>query len=79
MYECEKRLACVVALVAVTVAVPLRVKTLDGESMEKVPVVLTFTPVKFSLSAIGNVMGVTATCRTVVWVREPLVPVTVTL
>ena len=61
VYVCEKRLACVVALVAVTVAVPLSVKTFDGESREKEPVVLTFTPVKFSLSTIVQVTGVIAT------------------
>ena len=68
-----------VAFVAVTVAVPDTVKTLEGESIENVPVVLTLTPVKFSLSLMDHVTGVMATWRTVLCDRPPLVPVTLTL
>lgn len=79
VYVLEKRLAWVVAFVAVTVMVPEVVNTFDGESTYKEPVVLTLTPVKFSLSLMVHVIGVTATWRSVVCDVDPLVPVTVTL
>ena len=62
---CVNKDASVVAFVAVTVAVPDTVKTLEGESIENVPVVLTLTPVKFSLSLMDHVIVVMATWRIV--------------
>ncbi len=54
-------MAPVVALVARTEAVPENVKTFDGESREKLPLVWMVTPVKVTVLEMEPVIGVTAT------------------
>jgi hypothetical protein len=71
----EKRVAPVVALAADTVADPETVKVLEGESSERLPVVVTVTPVKVVVLLMLKVMGVVAALTIVLCDSGPLVPV----
>ena len=69
----------VVLFVAVTVALPETVKEFEGESNDRVPVVLIVTPVKVVELLMLKSMGVMATAIGRLWLRVPLVPVAVTV
>lgn len=56
--------------------VPDRTRLVEGESTERVPLVVTVTPVKLPELPTDTVMGVTAAVKLVLWDSPPPVPVT---